>query len=121
MVGFIDLVFSMHGRYYLADYKSNYLGNQPTAYQQPQLQAAMLEHRYDVQFLIYTLALHRFLRGRIKTYQYDEHFGGVFYLFLRGMHPTYAPGTGVFAARPPFALINALDQAVGNYRKAVHA
>ena len=114
MVGFIDLVFAVDGRYYLADYKSNFLGSRPVDYQQEQLRAAMLDHRYDLQYLIYTLALHRFLKGRIKEYRYDEHFGGALYLFLRGMHPDNEAGTGVFAARPPFALIEALDRVVAN-------
>jgi exodeoxyribonuclease V beta subunit len=113
MVGFIDLVFSVNGRYYLADYKSNYLGDSPSDYQQEQLGTAMLDHRYDLQYLIYTLALHRFLKGRIRGYTYDEHFGGALYLFLRGLHPENEVGTGVFTTRPPFALIEALDQVVG--------
>ncbi|MCI5220820.1 MAG: exodeoxyribonuclease V subunit beta, partial [Candidatus Electrothrix sp. LOE2] len=114
MVGFIDLVFSVDGRYYLADYKSNYLGDSPVDYQQEQLRAAMLEHRYDLQYLIYTLALHRFLKTRIREYRYEKHFGGVLYLFLRGMRPDYEEGTGIFAVRPPFALIEALDKVVEN-------
>jgi len=113
MVGFIDLVFSLNDRYYLADYKSNFLGDSPNEYQQEQLETAMLDHRYDLQYLIYTLALHRFLKGRVQNYAYDQHFGGALYLFLRGMHPDYPPGTGVFTARPPLALIEALDQIMG--------
>jgi exodeoxyribonuclease V beta subunit len=113
MVGFIDLVFSVDGRYYLADYKSNHLGDRPAAYQQEQLKAAMLEHRYDLQYLIYTLALHRFLQGRIKGYAYEQHFGGALYFFLRGMHPDNEPGTGIFTARPPLTFIEALDQIAG--------
>jgi exodeoxyribonuclease V beta subunit len=73
----------------------------------------MLDHRYDLQYLIYSLALHRFLKGRVRNYAYEQHFGGALYLFLRGMHPDYPPGTGVFAARPPFALIEILDQVMG--------
>ncbi len=114
MVGFIDLVFAVDGRYYLADYKSNFLGNRPVDYQQEHLRVAMLDHRYDLQYLIYTLALHRFLKGRIRAYTYDEHFGGALYLFLRGLHPENEAGTGVFAARPPLALIEALDRVVAN-------
>ncbi len=110
MVGFIDLVFRCDGRYYVADYKSNHLGDRPADYHRDNLETAMLEHRYDLQYLIYTLALHRFLKGRIRNYDYAEHFGGIFYLFLRGMHPEYASETGVFSACPPFALIDALDQ-----------
>lgn len=110
MVGFIDLVYRHNGRYYVADYKSNHLGNQPDDYLRQELQVAMVEHRYDLQYLIYTLALHRFLVGRIVEYDYDTHLGGVFYLFLRGMNPKYTPGTGVFATRPPLALIQKLDR-----------
>ncbi len=110
MVGFIDLVYRHDNRYYVADYKSNYLGNSPADYVGRNLQAAMLEHRYDLQYLIYTLALHRFLAGRIRGYDYDVHFGGVRYLFLRGMNPENKPGTGVFSSRPPFALIDRLDK-----------
>lgn len=113
MVGFIDLVFSFKDRYYLADYKSNFLGNSPADYQQEQLENAMLDHRYDLQYLIYTVALHRFLKGRVKDYAYEQHFGGGLYLFLRGMHPDYPSGTGVFTAQPPVALIEALDQVMG--------
>ncbi|MEA2116577.1 MAG: exodeoxyribonuclease V subunit beta [Thermodesulfobacteriota bacterium] len=110
MVGFIDLVYRYDNRYYVADYKSNHLGNCPADYGKKNMQAAILEHRYDLQYLIYTLALHRFLVGRIREYDYDTHFGGVCYLFLRGMDPENEPGTGVFATRPPFALIDNLDR-----------
>ena len=74
----------------------------------------MLDHRYDLQYLIYSLALHRFLAVKIDDYDYNTHFGGVFYLFLRGMNPNHAPGTGVFAARPPLALIDQLDKCCAN-------
>lgn len=110
MVGFIDLVFRHGGKYYLADYKSNYLGSNPEDYRTRLLQDAMLEHRYDLQYLIYTVALYRFLRQRIVDFSYARHFGGVFYLFLRGMNPAYPPGTGIFSARPAFELIDQLDQ-----------
>ncbi len=110
MVGFIDLIYRYDGRYYVADYKSNHLGGSPADYGCEQLQAAMLEHRYDLQYLIYTLALHRFLAGRIADYDYEIHIGGVRYLFLRGMHPDNPPGTGIFSTRPPLELIDRLDR-----------
>jgi exodeoxyribonuclease V beta subunit len=69
----------------------------------------MDSHQYHLQALIYTLALHRFLGSRIKEYRYGRHFGGVYYLFLRGMHPLQAPGTGIHASRPDSRLIAALD------------
>ncbi len=109
MVGFIDLVFRHNGRYYIIDYKSNYLGGSMNHYRPENLRAAMDEHRYDLQYLIYTLALHRYLHSRIKDYDYDTHFGGIYYLFLRGMNPQHPEGTGIFAARPPLPLITRLD------------
>ncbi|GAA3552000.1 exodeoxyribonuclease V subunit beta [Zobellella aerophila] len=105
--GFIDLVFEHQGRYYLLDYKSNHLGDSPADYGQQALQQAMIEHRYDLQYLIYTLALHRLLRLRIADYDYERYFGGVFYLFLRGMK--VGANTGIFHTRPEAALINGLD------------
>lgn len=114
MVGFIDLVFRFKGKYYLADYKSNHLGSTAADYLPQQLQNAMLEHRYDLQYLIYSLALHRFLKQRIADYSYDDHFGGIFYLFLRGIHPAHEPGTGIFTARPVQELISRLDQCCAN-------
>ncbi len=110
MTGFIDLVFCWQGKYYLADYKSNHLGNQREDYNPERLEAAMQEHRYDLQYLIYTVALHRFLGQRLKDYCYEQHFGGVLYLFLRGM--STEPESGICIARPPFALIQGLDMAV---------
>lgn len=109
MKGFIDLVFRHRGRYYLADYKSNYLGPSLAHYGAESLAACMHSHQYSLQALIYTLALHRFLATRIADYRYDNHFGGVYYLFLRAMHPDYPPGTGIFVTRPDGGLIEALD------------
>lgn len=83
--GFIDLVFRHEGRYYLLDYKSNWLGEDREAYTRPAMEQAMRAHRYDLQYQLYSLALHRYLRHRLADYDYDRHFGGVIYLFLRGM------------------------------------
>ena len=110
MKGFIDLVFRHQGRYYLADYKSNHLGAEFSHYGPERLEACMREHRYPLQFLIYTLALHRYLRHRMADYSYEAHFGGVRYLFLRAMRPKAPPGSGIVAARPEFRLIDGLDR-----------
>ncbi len=83
--GFIDLIFAHNGRYYVADYKSNHLGNRPEDYHPEALQQAMQEHRYDLQAWIYTLALDQLLRQRLPDYDPQQHLGGVFYYFLRGM------------------------------------
>lgn len=114
MKGYIDLVFRHQGRFYLADYKSNYLGAAPSDYRQENLARAMAGHRYDLQYLIYTVALHRYLGRRLPAYDYDRAFGGVFYLFLRGMRPDLGPGCGVWHAHPPRALIEGLDRCCGS-------
>lgn len=110
MRGFMDLVFRAGGRYYIADYKSNHLGNRVEDYGADALERAMQAHRYPLQVLVYTVALHRYLRVRLSGYDYDRHLGGVFYLFLRGMRRETGPRTGVFFTRPPRALVERLDR-----------
>ena len=110
--GFIDLVFFWQGRFYVLDYKSNWLGEDASAYTQEAMVAAMAEHRYDFQYQLYSLALHRYLRHRLPNYQYEQHFGGVFYCFLRGMTPAQ-PGQGIFHCRPDAALIEGMDRLFG--------
>lgn len=83
--GFIDLIFEWQGRFYILDYKTNYLGDHLDEYHEPALHQAMMDHRYDVQLIIYTLALHRMLKLRLADYDYDQHIGGGHYVFLRGM------------------------------------
>ena len=106
--GFIDLVFRHQGRYYLLDYKSNWLGEDSSAYTQQAMAAAMQEHRYDLQYQLYTLALHRYLRHRIADYDYERHFGGVIYLFLRGVDRDN-PQQGIYTTRPDGELIALMD------------
>ena len=101
--GFMDLVLQHDGRYWVLDYKSNLL----TDYQAPQLSAAILAKRYEVQYVFYTLALHRLLQSRLPNYHYEQHMGGAVYLFLRGVD---TPSAGVHCLRPPWALIDLLDQ-----------
>ena len=104
--GFIDLTFEHQGRYYVADYKSNWLGADDAAYTQAAMEASILDNRYDLQYVLYLLALHRQLKARLADYDYDQHMGGAVYLFLRGSR---SPGQGVFFTRPPRALIEELD------------
>ena len=104
--GFIDLTFEHEGRYYVADYKSNWLGADDTAYTEEAMTASILDNRYDLQYVLYLLALHRQLKARLADYDYDQHMGGALYLFLRG---TRSQGQGVFFTRPPRILIESLD------------
>uniref|UniRef100_UPI0016A1DC02 3'-5' exonuclease n=1 Tax=Aromatoleum evansii TaxID=59406 RepID=UPI0016A1DC02 len=108
--GFIDLVFEHQGRYYVADYKSNWLGPDDAAYTPAAMRDAVLAKRYELQYVLYLFALHRLLKSRLPDYDYDRHVGGAVYLFLRGSH---APTRGVHAERPPRALIEALDAEFG--------
>jgi exodeoxyribonuclease V beta subunit len=105
--GFIDLVFEHEGRYFVADYKSNWLGGQDADYTPTRMQQAVLDKRYDLQYVLYVFALHRLLRSRLANYDYERHMGGAVYLFLRG-HA--APSQGLHLERPPRALIEALEQ-----------
>jgi len=106
--GFIDLVFCLDGRYYLIDWKSNHLGGQPADYAPERLDEAMEREYYTLQYHLYAVALHRWLESRMAGYEYERHFGGVFYLFLRGVDAA-APGQGVFHARPERGLVEALS------------
>ncbi|MCT8868831.1 exodeoxyribonuclease V subunit beta [Shewanella xiamenensis] len=106
--GFIDLTFEYQGQFYIADYKSNHLGDTIQAYHYGALKQAISDHRYDLQYILYSLALHRYLAMRLPNYDYDTHIGGCYYLFLRGMSVQY-PGFGVYYDKPPKALILALD------------
>ncbi|EIE7517969.1 exodeoxyribonuclease V subunit beta [Vibrio parahaemolyticus] len=108
--GFIDLVFEHQGKYYVLDWKSNHLGDDVTHYHGEALKSAMADHRYDLQYQIYALALHRFLRSRLANYQYDQHFGGVYYLFLRGMDGQ--SDHGIFAAKPTLEFLQEMDRLI---------
>jgi exodeoxyribonuclease V beta subunit len=108
MKGFIDLTFRDVDTYYILDYKSNHLGNSPDDYALPKLTEAVTDAGYDLQYHIYTLALHRFLKTRMKGYNYEDHFGGVLYVFLRGVEENQ-PGSGVFFDRPDKKLIENMD------------
>jgi exodeoxyribonuclease V beta subunit len=107
LMGFADLVFEHQGRYFVLDYKSNALGPGNADYTQDAMQAAMLEHRYDVQAALYLLALHRLLKSRLgASYVPARQLGGAIYFFLRGVRS--ATG-GCCHVAPPLALLEALD------------
>jgi exodeoxyribonuclease V beta subunit len=113
LTGSVDLVMRLPGpRFAIADYKTNWLGpsEEPLLlahYSPPALEAEMSRAHYNLQALLYTVALHRYLRWRLPGYAPDRHLVGVFYLFLRGM--AGAPGAGVVAWRPPGSLVGALS------------
>jgi exodeoxyribonuclease V beta subunit len=104
--GFIDLVFAHQGRYYVMDYKSNWLGATDPDYTPAAMRTAVLDHRYDLQYVLYLFALHRLLRSRLPGYDYEQHVGGAASLFLRG---SGAASQGLHLERPPGRLMEDLD------------
>jgi exodeoxyribonuclease V beta subunit len=110
MKGFIDLVFQFKGRFYLIDWKSNYLGNRVEDYSRVRMAAEMEERFYLLQSNLYALALHHYLKKRLPGYRYRDHFGGVFYIFLRGVSPNPEDQFGIYRDLPGEALIEALSQ-----------
>lgn len=109
MKGFVDLVFEFKEKWYIVDYKSNYLGDTYSDYSLSSMTDAMIEHHYFLQYHIYVTAVHRYLGLKLKNYNYNTHFGGVLYLFVRGMHPDYGTASGVFQDRPDHELIKKLS------------
>ena len=109
MRGFIDLVFCQNGRYYVVDWKSNYLGSEAADYGTAALETAMRNNYYVLQYHLYTVAVHHYLKKRVHGYSYDEHFGGVIYVFLRGVDPDFGTDTGIYRARPSAEFIEQLS------------
>ena len=107
MTGLVDLVLQFDGRFHVLDYKSNWLGDRLTDYAPAALQQAMEHAHYPLQALLYTLALHRYLRQRIPGYAYDTHMGEALYLFVRAVG--LGGDAGVWRHRFPRALIDAVD------------
>jgi exodeoxyribonuclease V beta subunit len=106
--GYIDKIVCWQGRYHVIDYKTNWLGARVDDYQGSALAAAMHEHHYPLQALLYTLALHRLLRQRLRGYDYAQHTGAAMYLFVRALD--LAPQAGVWRQRFDAALVQALDE-----------
>ncbi|MDF2187579.1 exodeoxyribonuclease V subunit beta [Paraflavitalea sp. CAU 1676] len=111
MNGKIDLFFEHEGRYYILDWKSNYLGNTLANYSPESIAQAMNEHNYHLQYLIYTVAVKKYLESRLGRFDYDTQFGGVVYLFVRGVRANSE--TGIFTHKPSFEKIQALERILG--------
>ena len=120
VTGSLDLVMRVpgtdaaHDLYYVADYKSTHLGDSPECYNKDAVRKSVFDphNRYDVQYLFYTLALHRFLKERLgDLYSYERNFGGVLYLYLRGLYEEPAAGgSGIFMTKPDEEIVNELDE-----------
>jgi exodeoxyribonuclease V beta subunit len=110
MTGSIDLLFERNGKYYILDWKSNHLGNSIQNYDKDSMDEAMKGSSYDLQYMIYTVAVVRWLKSRIAGFDYEKHFGGVIYVFLRGARKGME--TGIWKTRPEVEVINNLDVAL---------
>ncbi len=107
VTGFIDLMFERDGRFYIVDWKTNRIGPNAGSYTQAAVLGQMNEHNYFLQYHLYAVALHRHLKQRLPGYDYRKHFGGVFYLFVRGL--SEGSRNGVFYDCPDIRLIEALE------------
>ncbi len=119
LTGFVDLIFPHGELWFLFDWKSNYLGPNVAAYGREGMRRAMSHHHYVLQYHLYLVALHRFLRHRLAGYDYEHHVAGAYYVFLRGLagnEEDPVEPTGWYVDRPPRGLIEALDELLGSGR-----
>ena len=110
MHGFIDLIFEHQGQYFVCDYKSSHLGDRFDDYQKVNLRENIENNYYDLQYLIYCLALHRHLKHTIEDYDPTLHFGGIYYFYLRGMTDDHShQGAGVYYRKITVEELEQLD------------
>jgi len=110
LTGEIDLVFRHKGKYFLVDWKTNLAGGQLANFAPDRLAAEMHKNQYCFQYLLYLAGFFRFLSARGVTVDrdfYEQNFGGVYYLFLRGISPSH-PGRGIYFDKPDYGLLEAL-------------
>src|SRR5699024_1599778 len=110
MKGYIDLIAKFGQRFYIIDYKTNFLGDRNENYAFGSLEKEIREKWYDLQYHLYAAALHRHLKNRMHGYNFEEHFGGILYLFIRGINDDRDNFNGIYFDRPPLQTINILDQ-----------
>ncbi|MBF0119915.1 MAG: PD-(D/E)XK nuclease family protein, partial [Desulfobacterales bacterium] len=96
MKGYMDLIFEYNNKYYIVDWKTNFLPDYSPLF----LKKEIISGNYDVQYMIYLAALHMYLSNNLLSYDYDEHFGGIFYLFVRGVNLGADKNKGIFYAKP---------------------
>ncbi len=112
LAGFVDLVFESNGKWFVADYKTNFLGPTWSDYTTDRLEAAMIEHDYLLQAAIYSVAIGRLLTQRLPGFDLSRDFGGCVYLYLRGFPTDGPPETGIWHYRPPAEFVKALSDAM---------
>ncbi|MBW2590712.1 MAG: hypothetical protein JRD71_08365 [Deltaproteobacteria bacterium] len=110
MKGYIDMIFRYNDKFYLVDWKSNHLGNNTGDYKKASIDRVMSEDLYILQYHIYLLALNQYLRLHLPEYSYESDFGGVLYLFIRGIDKHQGPEFGIYRDIPNTDLIYALGR-----------
>jgi len=110
--GYIDLVFHYEDKFYIIDWKTNFLGNHITQYHADVLKKVMWTSLYTLQYYMYVISLHQYLKNRYASYRYDKNFGGIFYVFLRGIDIHSGPAYGIFADCPEQALLDRFGHAL---------
>jgi exodeoxyribonuclease V beta subunit len=108
MNGKIDLFFECKEKYFVLDWKSNFLGASLDVYSKEKLNDAMSENNYHLQYLIYTLAAKKYLESRLPGFDYERDFGGVIYVFLRGVRTN--ADSGIFVSKPSIKIIEKLEE-----------
>lgn len=108
LTGAIDLIYIYNNQYFLLDYKTNWLGPKNIFYNQKNIYKEIYKNRYDVQYQIYSIALHRYLINKLKNYKYSKHFGGIIYLFIRSFDNIHNKN-GIFFYLPNYSLIKKLN------------
>jgi exodeoxyribonuclease V beta subunit len=108
MHGFIDLVFEHNGMYYIVDWKTNHLGSDIHNYMPEKLEVSIRENNYHLQYTIYVIALKRYLEKKLKDFSYSDHFGGIFYLYIRGMRA--GKNSGIFFTKPDELFVQSLEK-----------
>ena len=110
MNGYIDLVFEYNNKFFILDWKTNHLGYKREDYLPKELKKEITKNNYDLQYLIYTIALIRYLKSIKQDFDYERDFGGVFYLFIRGIRQNSE--NGIFFDKPDYNLILALERLI---------
>ncbi|MBF0411841.1 MAG: exodeoxyribonuclease V subunit beta [Desulfamplus sp.] len=109
--GFIDMIFCHNEKFYIVDWKTNHLGNSFDDYSISLLNDEMRKSGYVLQYLLYTVALNGYLKNRVKGYSYNDHFGGVFYIFMRGVKQR--SDTGLYFDCPDIELVERISAEIG--------
>ncbi len=115
MTGFIDLIIRQNGKFYILDYKSNYLGDSLSDYNVSHLEKEILKAGYDLQAHIYMVALVKYLEKRLPEFSYEKHIGGAVYLFVRGVKE--GTENGVWFKKPDVQLIRKLEKILSRKEK----